>query len=731
MLDRRDFLKLSGATAFAVLFGGCESVPKKIIPFVIPPEDSTLGEALWFATTCRQCPAGCGIVVRVSEGRAKKIEGNPLHPVNRGKLCARGQAGLQTLYHPERLSRPLVLSGPRGSGKYREISWEEALSTLLDGLKRVRAEDPESLLLLTDPMRGHGNLVAARFLRGFGSPHRVAWDPYGQDALLAACQAVFGVRDLPEYDIANARYLLSFSGDFLETWVSPVHYGRAYGDMRHGRVTVRGKFVHFGPRLSLTAANADAYLRIPPGTEGIVSLGLAHVMVREKLTPAAAEATTLWKDGLRGMTPESVAGRTGLSVADIEGVAREFAANQPGLAIAGGGTAGCTNGTFNLTGVALLNALTGNAGRPGGVSFPNRTAGFTRQGTEADLLLPPPESGYAAVRKAAEKMKRGKFRMALYAGATNPAFTLPSTVGFREAFLAIPRVVSFASFLDETTSLSDLVLPVPTYLEEWGDDIAPAGHAGNTVSLGQPVVNPVYDTRSLADILIAAGKELGGPVAAALPWENLKDCLEKEYGKMGINLQEAYENGGIFPREAGRSRPIRNPGSVPFPNPGEARFEGEPDRYPFLLHVYPSTLFYDGRGANLPWLQELPDPLSTAVWHNWVELHPDTAKTLGLSDGDGVTVVSPFGSIQTFVSLHPEIAPDVVAIPLGQGHTRYGKYARERGGNPFTLLPETEEGTTRAPAWQSTRVALSKAAVPGRLVRTASTEGQWKIEHIL
>lgn len=114
-----------------------------------------------------------------------------------------------------------------------------------------------------------------------------------------------------------------------------------------------------------------------------------------------------------------------------------------------------------------------------------------------------------------------------------------------------------------------------------------------------------------------------------------------------------------------------------------------------------------------------------------MELHPDTAKTLGLSDGDGVTVVSPFGSIQTFVSLHPEIAPDVVAIPLGQGHTRYGKYARERGGNPFTLLPETEEGTTRAPAWQSTRVALSKATVPGRLVRTASTEGQWKIEHIL
>ena len=111
MLDRRQFLKLGGATAFATLFGGCEKVQKKIIPFVIPPENQVLGEALWYASACGQCPAGCGVVVRVSEGRAKKIEGNPLHPVNRGKLCARGQAALQALYHPERLSGPMKLSG--------------------------------------------------------------------------------------------------------------------------------------------------------------------------------------------------------------------------------------------------------------------------------------------------------------------------------------------------------------------------------------------------------------------------------------------------------------------------------------------------------------------------------------------------------------------------------------------------------------------------------------------
>src|SRR5512145_1895657 len=391
MLDRRDFLKLGGATAFAALFGGCERLPKKIVPFVIPPDDFTLGEALWYASVCRQSPAGCGVVGRVSEGRAKKIEGNPLHPVNRGKLCARGQAGLQALYHPERLGRPLILTGPRGSGKFREASWEEALAALMTALKKVRAEDPAALLMLTDPMRGHANLVAARFMRALGSPHRLAWDPFGQDALLAACDAVFGVRDVPEYDIAGARYLLSFSGDFLETGLSPVHYGHAYGRMRQERPTVRGKFVHFGPRLSMTAASADVYLAVAPGSEGAAALGIAHVMVREKLTQAASAASSLWREGLWRMTPGDVAEATGLVPADILAVAREFAGNQPGLAIAGDAAASCTNGTFNVACAALLNVLAGNVGRPGGLSFPNRLAAFSRYGADAALLLPPPE----------------------------------------------------------------------------------------------------------------------------------------------------------------------------------------------------------------------------------------------------------------------------------------------------------------------------------------------------
>ncbi|MGE5753852.1 MAG: molybdopterin-dependent oxidoreductase [Deltaproteobacteria bacterium] len=731
MLDRRDFLKLGGATAFAALFGGCERIPKKIIPFVIPPENTALGESLGYASVCRQCPAGCGIVVRVSEGRAKKIEGNPLHPVNRGKLCARGQAGLQALYHPERIGRPLKLSGPRGSGKFAEISWEEALSILLTGLKKLQAGAPASLLMLTEPMRGHRNLVAARFMRAFGSPHRVAWDPFGQDALLAANEAVFGIRDVPEYDLANARYLLSFSGDFLETGISPVHYGRAYGQMRQSRPTVRGKFVHFGPRLSMTAANADVFLPVAPGSEGAAALGIAHVMVREKLTPSAAAAASLWAAGLSRMTPEAVGKTTGLPPSDIEAVAREFAGNAPGIAMAGDGAAGCTNGTYNLACAALLNALAGNVGRPGGISFPNRLAAFSRFGADAGLLLPPPESGFASVRDSVEKMRKGTYRLALLSGSTNPAFTLPAPLKFGEALLSVPQIVSFASFLDETASLSDLVLPVPTYLEEWGDDIAPAGHAGDALSMMQPVVDPFRDTRSMPDILIAAARELGGPVAAALPWAGFRECVEKSYAGMGVDLEDARRDGGVFPGKAPAPRTARKGEKPSLPATADAEFEGDPARYPLFLHVYPSIAHSDGRGANLSWLQELPDPVTTAVWRNWVEVNPKTAETLGLADGDGVVVASPFGSMEAFVVIHPAMAPGVVALPLGQGHTRYGTNAANRGGNPFSLLPVKADRVSGAPARQSARVSLVKAKLQGSLVRTVNVEGQWKYENIL
>src|SRR5512142_1884025 len=140
-MDRRTFLQLSGLTAAGSLLAGCKSANEKLIPYLIPPDEGvTPGRAEYYASSCRSCPAGCGILVRVSEGRAKKIEGNPAHPVNRGRLCAWGQAALQELYHPDRVTQPLQRTGPRGSGQYRKISWKEGLGLLVEQLQFLQRD---------------------------------------------------------------------------------------------------------------------------------------------------------------------------------------------------------------------------------------------------------------------------------------------------------------------------------------------------------------------------------------------------------------------------------------------------------------------------------------------------------------------------------------------------------------------------------------------------------------
>jgi anaerobic selenocysteine-containing dehydrogenase len=235
----------------------------------------------------------------------------------------------------------------------------------------------------------------------------------------------------------------------------------------------------------------------------------------------------------------------------------------------------------------------------------------------------------------------------------------------------------------------------------------------------------------MADVLLAAAAELGGEAAGALPWKSMRECIEKAYGGPGGALEKALRDGGLFPSGDAPGNAARGERRPSLPAARDAAFDGDAGKFPLILHLYPSVALYDGRGANLPWLQELPDPVTTAVWRNWVELNPKTAAKLGLADGDGVTVASPSGKVAAHVAFNPGLAPGVAAMPMGQGHTRYGRTAAGRGENPFSLIPEAAGNPPGGPPWQSTRVALAKTALPGRLVRAAHPEGQWKLGNLM
>src|SRR5688572_19207656 len=273
----------------------------------------------------------------------------------------------------------------------------------------------------------------------------------------------YGRAQLPTIDFANARYVLSFGADFLGTWNSPVAQAVGYGRLRTGRPGVRGAFVQVESRMSQTGANADQWVPVTPGTEGVLALGIANVIMNAKLRAAgdAGAAGALvdgWSGGLTDYTPEAVEKITGVEARRIERIAREFAETRPSVAIVGGTPLAHTNGLFNAVAVNALNALVGAVEQPGGIFFtPQMNLGSAASGADAGGFRLQPEGAGTHI---------GDAQVLLLDGA-NPVFTTPGAWKVRDALLKVPYIASFGSFLDETSALSDLILPDHSFLESW------------------------------------------------------------------------------------------------------------------------------------------------------------------------------------------------------------------------------------------------------------------------
>lgn len=728
-ISRRHFLKLATATA---AFSACTPAANRIVnvvePQVKPPEESLPGEAVWYASTCRLCPAGCGIVVRTINGRAKKIEGNPAHPLNQGKLCARGQAGLQELYHPDRLRQAVRQSGGRESRQFEPIYWDDALETLLE---KIQTTDPARLAFLGGLLPDSLYSLASRWLGALGAPSPIIFDLHaalaGHSLSAQVADALYGSSQLPVYDVGNANVIFSFGANFVETWGSPTAYGHAYGRFRQGQTGGRGFFVQFEPRLSNTAAAADEWIPIRPGTEGLVALALGRIMVEQGLAGAFGRSQA----GLyRQVEVERLAEASDVSMETLHRLAIIFAQSDRPVAIPGGLPAGQSNGYDAYRAIHALNLVMRRLGLPGGV--------FLTPTSPAETLpAAPPPNSFANIQSLIEKMAAGEVETLLIHSA-NPVYALPTAAGFSEALAQVPFVVSFSPFVDETAVQSDLILPDHTYLESWGYQVVSPGADRPTVSSQQPVVQPLYDTRSTANIILTLAAEMGDSVAEALPWADEYLFLEDSASALFGSSLSAYgartpgefwaawqQHGGWWSERELYQEPdvVGFDAQSPLPVVG-ARFEGDPITYPYHLHPYPTVGLGDGRGAHLPWLQELPETMTTARWQTWVELNPLTAGYLRVTDNDVVKVISPYGEIEAVVVVFPGIRPEVVGIPVGQGHSDYGRYAMWRGQNPVDLLAPVTVADSGALAWGATRVRIEPTGQKYTLARMESLDGE-------
>lgn len=578
-MNRRHFLLATGGAAAAYSFLGVTGCMERA-PSVSDPAQPVAEH--YVASVCLQCPAGCGILVRTVNGRAVKIEGNPLYPSNRGGLCPKSQLGIQILYDPDRLKGPMRQTGKRGDPSgFRPIPWDEAIGLLAEKLGEIRGRgEPEGLVLLSGRNRGQMGDLLARFCEAFGTPNNVGHSSICEDGSPMAHWLAQGWKEYAAYDWDNCEYVISFGASFLEAWRPTARLLRVWGHMRRGRLGVRTKFVQVDPRFSVTAAKADEWLCVNPGTDAAVALGMAHVIVRDKLYDRRfLEEHSFgfedWEDEqgrrhrgfkdyvLREWSLEKAAEISGIAAERIERIAREFASKAPRSIAAGArGTSMQPNGVFTRFAIHVLNGLVGSIDSPGGV---------LRQ------LAPPFAKWPEVVRDEIAQKGLAKARLD-YAGTpqwplagkvyqdvpdrilegkpypvkvllcyyTNPLFSSPDIDRWYRAIQQIPFVATFSPFLDETTAYADLVLPDCTYLERWADDVIYPSVGYPVVGMRQPVVQPLYDTRNSADVILALAHRLGGSVAQSFPWRDAQEMLKFRYrglfeAKKGTIVAETFD----------------------------------------------------------------------------------------------------------------------------------------------------------------------------------------------
>ena len=703
-MKRREFIILTGvgATSAGVL-SACGHPENRLIPALIPDDEYVPGIDYWKASACSMCDAGCGIIVRTREHKASKIEGNPLHPINRGALCARGQAGLQLLYNPDRIRGPMRRTGERvpnvkerGQARFEEISWDEAIKTLADKLREIKARpvgatDKESkpgdrVVFLSGDRLGVSDLATEHFMSACGSSSYLRLDSPSDRWSSAGA----GEQGLPIYDIANASYLLSFGARFLETWHSPVMYSLAYGEFRRSSGRARGRFVHVEPRMSLTAANADEWLPAVAGSEYVVALAMAQVIIREGLVKNQISYDFDGKP-VDAYAPEQVAAQTDIPAEKIIRIAREFAASARPLAIGVGGAA--------TKAVGFLNNLVGNTNKPGGVL---RTA--TRHIDPFERLRP---ASRVTWRPMLENLITGPHISALLIHNANPVYVAPALL---DTIAQLSFICSFSSFMDDTTSMADLILPDHSYLESWDLKATHAGVDDVAFTLTRPVVGPEFNTRQTADVLIALARELGDTGAQPPAFQSAEQAvrqaateLQKSAGSTPAETEEdfwkLFSERGVWVGKPKQPNQEREPEPAVQLNTGVPAGQGiseSPDankeEYAYTLIAYEHAALGFGGEANLPRLQELPDAMTSVMWGSWVEINPKTADALGIKDGDTVEVATPHGSLRAPAVIYPAIRPDTIAMPYGQGHIDYGRYASSRGVNaalvvPFTVRP--------------------------------------------
>lgn len=656
---RRDFLKALGFGMSAVALAACNEAPvHKAIPYLIKPEEVTPGVPNYYTSNYE----GVGVLVKTREGRPIKIEGNPNDPVGMGGTDAAAQASVLDLYDSSRLKKP-VLNGT-------ETEWDALDKFVKTQLGEIAAKGGAIRIISNTIMSPSAKAVIADFAAKYPTTKHVTFDASSYSGIINANNNSFGKAVIPSYHFEKADVIVSFGADFLGTWISSSEFTRQYTSNRdHKSLQAKkmSRHIQFETGLSLTGTNADSRYVHKPSQQGLAVLALYNAIA-----------------GYAGATK---AGAVEVPFAKIiDETAKElWQAKGKALVVCG------SNDVSVQVAVNAINALLGSYGTT--IDLDN--VSYQKQGNDHEMI------------DLVNEMNAGKVDAVFFYNA-NPAYNYAKASELTEALKKVKLKVSFADRVDETAALCNAVAPTTHYLESWDDVSAKRG----VYSVVQPTISPVYDSRAAQQsLLIWADQTVDYYTYIRNYWEknifpqapasgNFKSFWENALQKGVVITAQAAPQSYAFTKDINTvADTIRN----------AAKSSGKIE-----LAIYENVAVGDGRYANNPWLQELPDPVSKVTWDNFAAINPKFAEELGLKEGDVIEIKSGSNTVKLPVLQQPGQAMGTVSVAMGYGRTAAGKAGNAVGSNIFPFV-SIVNGTFQ---YENTSVEISKTGDTYELAQT-------------
>ena len=625
---RRDFLKALGFGLGAVTLAACQTAPvHKSIPYLVKPEEIVPGIPNYYTSTFN----GHSVLVKTREGRPIKIEGNPNCILGKGALDAKGQASVLDLYDVSKLKGAVLNDA--------DVAWDKVDQFVKTELSKTGGK---SIRIVSSTVNSPSTkAVIADFISKYPSARHIQVDAVSYTGILKANEASFGKAVIPRYRFDNADVIVSFGADFLGSWISPIEFNTQYASKRNNTALKGGKMsrhIQFETGMSLTGTNADARIPLKPSEEGIALLNLyaalgGSVSGGKKLPNQKAETAVM------------------LAAKELT------AAKGRSLVISG------SNDIASQTVVNAINTLLGSYGTTIDLDNPS----YQYSGNDADFVT------------LVNEMNSGSVGAVFFLNS-NPAYEYADPKAFTDALAKVALRVSFADRKDETASLCQVIAPNHHFLESWGDSNPVEGY----YTIAQPTINPVYNTRNAEQGLL-----IWSDNAVQDYYQYIQNNWSRTVlAQTGTTWKELLQKGSVSTtaRTGGAYASAGNVAAAVSAIVAESNALAKGGDNAVELQLYESTGIGNGKFANNPWLQELPDPVSKVTWDNYAAIGPKYAEKLGISEFDLVTVKTDKYEVTLPVLIQPGQASGTVSVAIGYGRTMAGKAAVEVGKNAYPFL---------------------------------------------